>query len=192
MFNPPFKCTQTCELNTSERLELCSRRDCNGTITYFRECGWKRLYLSFDVPRRIHQHCTKKPRRTRTAPRAHVRPVASTARQEHPGKPRPHWQASDEPATVRDRPRYPSHAARRGEDRLKDFARPNPPGPTTRHQSATEGRGAHTGPPLAGRERATSPHARERAKERFQGYESLASPPSFPSLRRAAPTGPSE
>ena len=161
--------------------------------TYFRECGWKRLILSFDVPRRILPALYKGAPRTHTAPRAHVRQGAGTAEREHRGRPRPHWQASDEPTTVRGHPRCPSHAARRSKARLKDFAQPSPPGPTTRHRSATEGRGAREDPPPAGREQGDNRHMhREKAKERLQRYESLASPPSFLSLERAVPTGPSD
>ena len=55
-FNPPFKYTQTYELNISETLEIANPPN-RGLLEiilneFFANADWKRLDLSFDVPRR--------------------------------------------------------------------------------------------------------------------------------------------
>ena len=98
--------------------------------------------------------------------------------------PRPHWPASDEPATVRSAPGYPSHAARRGTDRLKDLAHPSPPGLTTQHPSGTEGRGTHLASHLLAHK-----HARERLRSDCHLRITHFTPP-IPSTRGLSAYGP--
>ena len=133
--------------------------DCNGTITIFRECGWKRQ-LSFDVPRRIHQHCTKKPRRARTAPRADVR----RERARHGRSTRGSHALIGRPATNLQRcgatpgtPATPPGGARLGLKTLPDRTPPAPPPDIGRRRKAE----AHTRASLLLAAKGDSPHARE-------------------------------
>ena len=100
MFNPPFKYTQTCELNNRERLQVPVPGLAEDDI--FRECGRKAHDLYSSSPAASYQHCTK-PSRTTGSPRPHP-PAAGQATQRHRGEGPPSLAASDEPAAVQAHP----------------------------------------------------------------------------------------
>ena len=158
MFNPPFKYTQTCELNNSERLE-----DAVGSTADDVDCIFANADGSVSsVIRRSPPHPTSTIQRS---PRAHTRLPEPTSIS---GRARPSGNTGERPTLIGrpatnlqrrrptpDAPARPPGGARQG---LKTSPGQAPPAPPTRPQWATEGRGAHNDPSPAGRELGDNRH----------------------------------